>query len=171
MYKGPTDNSHVPGLKVEGGLLGTFVHGAFIANGTTGPVQVTGTGNGTFYYDNTAGVVVIGNRAVDIPAAADTLLETADDIFNDGQSRVYRIVAWRHPDTGAIAKKIILGAIATTGAQVAPTDAEVEAALYKDAEWVELGRTTINRTGAETATQTATSNVHRPLATANVVRA
>ena len=170
-YNGPTDNEHVPGLKVEGALFGTYVHSAFVKNGTTGPAQVTGTGDGTFYYDNTVGIVVIGNVAVDIAAAADTLLETAGDILASGQSKVYRIVAWRHPESGAIAKKVIGGTPATTGTQEAPTDDEVVAALYKDALWVELGRTTINRTADTTATQTATSNIHRPLGTANVTRA
>ena len=161
---------HVPGLKVEGALFDNIVHGAFVKPGTTGPAQLTGAGNGTFYYDITAGVVLINGYAVDIAAAADTLLEAAGDILADGQSKVYRIVAWLHPETAAIALKIIGGTPATTGEEVAPTDDEVAAALYKDAPWLEFGRTTINRTGDTTATQTATSNIHRPLAAVNAKR-
>ena len=153
----------VPGMPIEGYLFKFAAHGCFIANGTTGPVQVTGTGDGTFYYDNTAGIVVVDGTALNVAAAADTLLETAGDIFDSGQSRIYTIIAWTHPTTGVVAIKICLGTIALTAAVVALTTAEIEAMLPLNAKWIDLGQTTINRTADTTATQTATTNLVRPL--------
>lgn len=148
---------------VETQLFRYYTHGAFLADGTTGPAQLTGTGNGTFYYDNTAGIVVIDGTAKDVPAAADTLLETAGDILDSGESKVYLWIAWKHPSTGAITLKMVGGTPATTGSQVAPTEAEVEAGLPAGAKWIALGSTTINRTADTTATQTGTTNTIRPL--------
>ncbi len=148
---------------VETQLFKYYTHGAFLADGTTGPAQITGAGDGTWYYDNTAGIVVVDGTAKDVPAAADTLLETAGDILASGESKVYLWIAWKHPSTGAVALKMVPGTAATTGDQVAPTDAEVEAGLPLGSKWIKLGSTTINRTADTTATQTATTNAIRPL--------
>ena len=153
----------VPGDPVEGYLFKNAAHGYFIADGTTGPAQLTGTGNGTFYYDNTAGIVVVDGTALDVAAAADTLLETAADIFDSGQSRIYTIIAWKNPSTGVVAIKVCPGTIALTAAIVPLTTAEIEAMLPLNAKWIALGQTTINRSADTTATQTATTNLVRPL--------
>ena len=153
----------IPLLGCETELFKNFVWGAFVKKGTTAPAQLTGTGNGTFKYDISDGVVIVDGTALDIAAAADTNLETPGNILANGQSKVYTVIAWKSPSTGVVAIKVVGGTVATTGSQVAPTTAQIEAAILTGAKWVPLGSTTINRTGDTAATQTGTTNLARPL--------
>ena len=153
----------VGGMPAESQLFSNLVmQGMLLAVGTTPPAQLTGTGDGTFYYDMSAGIINVDKTTAEFAAEANTLLETAGDIMASGKSKVYTIVASKDPRTSVVSKVIIAGAVATTAAQVAPTVAEIEAALPVGASWVFLGSTTINRTADTAATQTATTNLGRP---------
>lgn len=149
----------VPGLPIEGYLFSNWAHGAFITASTTGATQVTGTGDGTFLYNITDGVVIVDGTALNIKAAADQACEAAGDILDSGQSVIYTIIAWKHPTSGVVAVKSHRGTIATTGSQVEATIAEVEAGLPADAKFIKLGLMTIARTGDTTATESQDATV------------
>jgi len=77
-----------------------------------------------------------------------------------GASAVAAIVAYGTAGTILVVR----GAAATTGSQVAPTNAAIQTAvdlLTSGAPWVKLGETTLNRTGNTTVTQTY-DNTQRP---------
>lgn len=151
----------------EAGLNKFRVDGCFVTTPTTASAQLTGTGNGSFRVNITPGIVTInGYQYFLAPTATkavleDQLLEAAGNILADGESKVYSILVWLHPVTQALALKIHAGTKATTGAQVAPTVAQIEAGLHVDAAWVHLADVTVNRTGDTTVTQ-AQDNLVRP---------
>lgn len=147
------------------GIFNRFMaHGAFIQAPTTAVDQQTGTGDLTAYYNISDGVVVVDGVVLNISAAADTLLETAGDILDDGQSRVYTIIAWLNPSTSVVAVKSHPGTIALLADIVEATIAEIEALLPVDvdgaaAKFIKLGTATVNRTGATTATESHDNSV------------
>jgi len=147
---------------VETQLFLNYVRGAYVTASTTGSSQLTGEGDGTFLYNITQGVVVVDGTALNIDAAADQACEAAGDILDVGQSIVYLVYAWKHPSTGVVTLAVKAGTAATTGSQVAPTTAEVEAGHIDGAKFVEIGTMTIARTGATAVTE-AVDNTVRPL--------
>jgi len=149
----------VPGLPIEGYLFSNWAHGAFVTASTTGSSQETGEGNGTFLYDITDGVAIVDGTVLNIKAAADQACEAAGDIFNDGESIVYTIIAWKHPTSGVVAVKSHKGTVATSGSQVEATIAEIEAGLPANAKFIKLGLMTIARTAATTVTESQDASV------------
>lgn len=149
------------GLPVEGQLFHNYVHGAFISKSTTGSSQITGTGNGTFLYDISEGIVMIDGTPLAIPKAADSACETPGDILDDGQNIIYTIIGWKSPISGAVTLKVVKGTVAASASAVASTTAEIEGGLPLGATWVALGTMTIARTGATTVTE-AVNNLIRP---------
>ena len=153
-----------PGLDPMGYTNRFMAHGAFLQAATTAVDQVTGTGDLTAYYNISDGVVVVDGAVLNISAAADTLLETADDILNTLESRIYTIIAWLNPSTRVVAVKSHPGTIALTPAVVEATVAEIEASLPVDvdgspAKFIKLGIATVNRTGATSATESHDNSV------------
>lgn len=153
-----------PGLDPTGYTNKFMAHGAFLQAPTTAVDQQTGTGDLTVYYNISDGVVVVDGVVLNIVAAADTLLETAADILDDGQSRVYTIMAWLHPSTGVVAVKSHPGTIALLADIVEATIAEIEASLPVDvdgspAKFIKLATATVNRTGATSATESHDNSV------------
>lgn len=141
------------------GIFNRFMaHGAFIQTPTTAVDQATGTGDLTAYYNISDGVVVVDGVVLNISAAADTLLETAGDIMDDGESLVYTIIAWLN-SAGTVAIKSHKGTVAATGSQVEATIAEIEAGLQADAKFIKLATATVNRTGDTSATQSFDNSV------------
>lgn len=158
----------VGGLPVEGQLFYNFVHGAFISKSTTGSSQLTGTGNGTFLYDITEGIVVIDATPLTVAKAADSACEAPGDIIASGQSIFYAIIGWKNPVTGAVTLKSVKGTAALTAVAIAPTTAEIEAGLPLGAAWVALGTIKISRTADTTVTETV-NNTIRPTLVPNSV--
>lgn len=151
----------VPGLPIEGWLFKNFVHGALVSKSTTSSSQVTGTGDGTFIYDISEGIVVVDGTQLAVARAADAACEAAADILDDGQTRYYTMIAWKHPTTGAVTFKVHAGTIALSAAAVPATEAEIEAGLPALSKYVELATYAIARTAATTVTE-AVDNTVRP---------
>ena len=152
----------VGGLAAESELFGNLVaNGLLVGAPTTASAQLTGAGNGSYRVDIAPGLIHVDKGVFEEAGAADVLLEAAGNIMADGYSKVYTIFYWRHPGTGVIARKIVGGTAALTGAQVAPTVAEIEAGIPIGATWVAVANVTMNRTGATTVTQ-AQDNKIRP---------
>lgn len=159
---GPLNFGIVGGLAPEGQLWLNYIpNGLLVKDPTTSSAQLTGTGNGTYRYNIDAGIIHVDSTIKEFPAAADQLLEPAGNIMANGYSKVYSVIAWRNPDTSAVALKVIPGTAALTGSQVAPSVADVEAALMPSAAWVLIANVTVNRTGDTTVTQ-STDNTVRP---------
>lgn len=152
----------VIGMPVEGYLFKNAVHGIFLDVPTNASTQASGAGNGVYKFNRSAGVVVVDGTALHVAAAADEACEADGDIMISTFSKVYLIIAWKHPDTGVVALKTVPGTAVLTADVVPPTSAEVEAGLVANAVWVEIGKVTINRTGDTTVTQSQDNTV-RPL--------
>lgn len=150
----------VPGMPIEGYLFKNFAHGGFIEPSSTGSSQVTGTGDGTFLYNVSQGIVIVDGTKLSV-GEVDAACEAAADIFNDGESREYAIIAWKHPGTGTVALKSVPGTVATSGSEVRATDAEIEAVIVANSVWILLGTMTIARTAATTVTE-AVDHIERP---------
>lgn len=149
-------------VAAEAELFNNWVaQGALVEAPTTASAQLTGTGNGTYRYNLTHGIVHVDTTIKEIAAAADQLLEAAGNIMASGYSKVYSIIQWKNPSTGVISTKSVPGTAALTGAQVAPTLAEIEATIPDGAWWVHLADVTVNRT-ADTAVTQSADNTVRP---------
>jgi len=151
----------VGGVGVEFELFRYRVDGAMIQPSTTGSSQITGTGNGTYLYDITPGLVVVDGKVLEIAAAADQACEAAANIMASGKSKTYLVVAYKKTDN-SVATKIVEGAVADTADVEPPSVADIEAAIPYGCPWVAIGSMTINRTGDETVTEVV-DNKFRPL--------
>ena len=72
---------------------------------------------------------------------------TGNAILANGQSIIYAIYYYRGLADNVIRQGIYAGAVATTGAQVAPTNAQIEATLATGTVYLRTLDMTINRTG------------------------
>jgi len=145
------------------------VQGVMIQASTTGSSQLTGTGNGTYLYDITAGLVAVDGTVLEVAAAADEACEAAANIMASLYEVYYLIIFWKHPTTGVVTKKVVKGtpALSTAGAAV-PTITEVEAGLPAGAVWVAAGTMLIKRTADTTVTETVDNTVRPSLIPSSV---
>jgi len=128
---------------------------------TTPSAQTTGAAETAWRVDLAAGLVAVGGVKKEFAAEADRVLHDTTELVENGESAVAAIVA--ELEAGAVALINVKGAAATTGTQVAPTDAEIEAALSTAGNpWVKICECTVNRTGDTSLTQTQ-DNTKRPL--------
>lgn len=137
------------------------VDGGAIDDPTTGSAQLTGTGNTTWSCDIEAMLVIVDGVMARIAAAADFAIHASSFLTGlvDGASCVAAIVAKNV--SGTITVVAVKGTPATTGSQVAPTDAEIDTAV-SDVPWVKLGECTLNRTGDTTVTESQDNSL-RPI--------
>lgn len=152
----------LPGDGVEFDLFRNWAHGAFIAPSTTGSSQITGAGNGTYLYNITTGVVVVGGKILAV-GAVNQACEAAGNIMIATFAKVYAIVAYVTAANIA-AIKVVPGVAALAANAVPPTLAMIEAVIPAANDWYVLGTMTISRTADTTVTEAA-SNLYRPLGT------
>ena len=141
--------------------------GGLAGDPTTGNAQLTGTGNTTWNVDVTALLCCVEGLATELAVAADFSIHSGSFItgFADGESVVAALVLKN--DSGTITMDSVQGTPATTGGQVGPTDAEIQAALGAGVSWIKLAETTLNRTADTTVTESH-DNTARPLLAVNV---
>ena len=84
---------------------------------------------------------------------------TGSALLTSLYSRVYTIVAYVNPADGLPALRVIVGVAALTPAQVAPTDAAIDAEFADAVPWYRIAEVTINRTGDTTVTQSQVNSV------------
>lgn len=151
----------IGGVGVETQLLNNrVITGMMVGAPSTASTQATGTGASDFNVNIAAGILAVDGHPIEFAAQADFDLASAGAaLMASGQSILVDIVAYRSVADGVIRLRGIRGAAATTGSQVAPTDAEIDAKI--EAPWWRLARVTVNRTGDTTVTQSY-SNVVRP---------
>jgi hypothetical protein len=150
------------GAGVERKSGGVLV-GLMAAEPSTPSAQLTGTGNTDWNVNIDKGVVEVGGVRKEFAAQEDVNVHTGSFITGlvSGASVVAALVAKKVDGTISLAS--VLGTPATTDAQVAPTDAEIEAALTDlDADgdsWVRVADLTLNRTADTSVTQSEDNTV------------
>lgn len=144
-----------------------MLDGCLLAAPSTPSSQASGVGNTLWNVNIGSGTKIVNGVALNQAEVADETIHSGSLLTGliNGTSAITAIVAYGV--SGTILA--VTGTPATTGSQVAPTDAEIQAAvdlLTADAPWVKLGETTLNRTGDTTVTQTY-DNTKRPLLAVN----
>lgn len=150
-------------------IFNNNAQGAFVQAPTTPSTQATSTGNGTYYYNLTQGVVILNGKIFNVNAAADQLWEAAGNIMANGYSRWYMLVAYVNT-SGTLTLLVVKGTVALTAAAVPPTVAEVVAAIpVANAPYLVLGAAIMNRTGDTTVTEVIHNEYRVTLAPKTVV--
>jgi hypothetical protein len=143
------------------------VQGGMVKDPTTGSTQASGVGNTDWNVDIDAMVVVVGGVAKHFEDQADYDVHSGSLLtgLSNGNSVIAALVAKNV--SGTVSLAVVKGTAATTGSQVAPTDAEIQAGVGAGNDWVKLAEITINRTGDTTVTQSQ-DNTKRPILGVNV---
>lgn len=136
------------------------IEGGYVGDPTTPSSQLTGTGNTTWNVDIAAIIGIVNGVEDDIAAAADTAVHSGSELVEDGESALAFLVV--SESGGALAFEAVVGAAATTGAQEAPTDAEITTAVGH-ALWMKLALCLLNRTADTTVTQSQDNTYREPL--------
>ncbi len=140
-------------VNIMAGLKHRVVNGFDVFAPTTSSTQATGaTGITAWRVDIGAGRAMVDGVAFADDATADFVIHSGTVLVVNGKSCVAAIIA-KNVD-GTVSIVAVKGAAALTGAQVAPTDTEIKAAIGPTVPWIKLAECTINRTGDTTVTQT-----------------
>jgi hypothetical protein len=152
----------VQDMEVLRAHLRNHVEGVHAATPTTGSSQLTGTGNTTWNVNLSAGLITVGGVALTRNVAADYSVHSGSYYtgFANGKSAIATIIAKNVAGTVSLA--VVKGAAATTGSQVAPTDAECQTAAGAGNDFVKICELTLNRTGDTTVTESQ-DNTKRPI--------
>lgn len=139
-----------------------IVQGMLVGAPTNASTQVTGTGAYDYNVNIAAGLLVCNDVVKEYAAQADYDVDHgAAANLVVGQSIVYSIVAYRSKGDGEVRLLSIPGVVATTGSQVAPPTATIEAKLADDTFYFKVADVTFNRTGDEAVTYSV-NNAVRP---------
>lgn len=138
------------------------VEGGIVKDPTTGSSQLTGTGNTTWNADVEALIATVGGVAKELGVQADFSIHASSFLTGlvNGASCIAALVLKNV--SGTVTMVAVKGTPATTGSQVAPTDAEIQTAVGAGNDWVKVAECTLNRTGDTTVTESQ-SNIVRPL--------
>jgi hypothetical protein len=141
-----------PDAATEADLGQTYgiMDGLIVSDPTTPSTQASGVGNTDWNVDVSAGVAVANSVEGAIAAAADFDVHSGSLLLADGESVLGWLVITEA--AGTVAMEAVLGAAATTGTQVAPTDAEITTAVGHS-DWQKHSQILLNRTGDTTVTQ------------------
>ena len=151
----PNKGSFVINVKESAGRL---IQGGRVIDPTTASTQATGaSGTTAWRVDRRELFGAFGGVADEVALAADVLLANGDVGLTDGKSLVAAVIVTI--SAGAFVMDKVLGTAATTGTQVAPTDAAIQTALGAGVKWLRLCDATINRTGDTTVTQSQNNKV------------
>lgn len=167
-------NIHGESLSHQHFFKTRIVYGMVPATPTNASTQATGTGASDYNVDfkavatgSPAGLILVDGKAKQFAAQADfDVASSAAQQMASGQSRIYTIIAFLNHHDREIYLKSCPGAAATTGSQVALTDAEIDALLAPGTVWMRICDVTVNRTADTTVTQTYDTTVRelqRPL--------
>lgn len=124
--------------------------GLVVSDPTTPSTQASGVGNTDWNVDVSAGVAVVNDVEKAWAAQADFDVHSGSLLLADGESVAGFMVM--SEASGTVTMSAVLGAAATTGTQVAPTDAEITTAIGHS-NWQKLAAILLNRTGDTTVTQ------------------
>lgn len=131
-------------------LNNVVIDGGVVGAPTTPSTQITGTGDTTWNVDVTEVRAKVNDVEDTIAVAADTAVHSGSKLFDNGESCYAWLVVTE--SGGSLSLTPVVGTPATTGSQVAPTDAEITTAV-SSANWAKLALGILNRTGDTTVTQ------------------
>jgi hypothetical protein len=134
-----------------------LVQGGRVVDPTTGSTQATGNGATAWRVDIGEIMAELGGVAFEQDADADYVIHSATELVNDGESCIAAIVLKN--DGGTVSVDHVKGTADTTGDEIAPTDAEIQADLGADVKWLRLADCTLNRTADTTVTQSQDNTV------------
>lgn len=145
-------------------------HGGASANGvidglragtpTTASTQITGAGATTWNVNVAGGSCMVNDVEGNLEPEADYAIHDTTQLVTNGQSCYAWLLAVE--SGGTVSKSHVKGTAATTGSQVAPTDAEITTGVGH-ANWTKLALCLINRTGDTTVTQSEVIRYQRRL--------
>jgi len=127
---------------------------------TTGSTQITGAGATNWNVNVEAGSCLVNDVEGNFEPDADRAIHDTTQLVADGESCYAWIVA--SEAAGSVSKEDVKGTAATTGTEVAPTDAEIDTAVGHT-RWTKLALCLINRTGDTTVTQSESVRYQRRL--------
>ena len=139
-----------------------IVQGLLIGVATTASTQVTGDGASDINVNISAGILLLDGQVKEYAAQADYALYNATPAMDAGESIIISLVAYRSLGDGVLRLRSVVGAAATTGSQVVPTNVEIEALFETGTYWFRLANITVNRT-ADTTLTLSYDNTVRPL--------
>lgn len=117
---------------------------------TTASTQITGAGATNWNVNVEGGSCIVNDVEGNFEPEADRAIHDTTQLVANGESCKAWIVA--SEAAGSVSKEDVKGTAATTGTEVAPTDAEITTAVGH-ANWTKLALCTINRTADTTVTQ------------------
>lgn len=150
------DNAYQLFKALAQGQKNKVCNGLMVAAPTTPSTQATGTGATAWRVDVAAGVVVVGGVKKEFAAEPDRVIHSATQYTGLASlsSAIATIVA-KKDAAGAVTLVNVKGAAAVTATgAVAPTDAEIQAAVGAGLDWVKVCECTLNRTADTAVTQT-----------------
>lgn len=136
----------INGIRSSNGVI----DGSLVTTPTTPSAQTTGAAETDWNINIPATSCCVNGVAATISAANDYAVHDTTQLVTNGQSCVAAIIAVE--SGGSLSFSHVKGSAATTGSQVAPTDAAITTAVGH-ANWTKLAECTINRTGDTTVTQ------------------
>lgn len=125
--------------------------GCMVGAPTTASSQATGAGATDWNVNLDKGLVVVNGVVGELAAAVDFNVHTGSNLLASGQSAKAAIVVKKDGSTFSFVAAV--GAAATTGSEVAPTDAQIQTAVGAGLPWLKVAECTLNRTGDLTVTQ------------------
>lgn len=148
------DNAYDLFKALANGFKNKVCTGLMAAAPTTPSTQATGSGNTAWRVNLDKGTVVVGGVKKEFAAEADRVLHSGSfyTSLDSGDSAIVTIVA-KKDDAGAVTLVNVKGAAAVTASVVAPTDAQIQAAVGAGLEWVKVCECKLNRTADTTVTQ------------------
>ena len=128
------------------------IDGLLVTDPTSSSSQSAGTGATTWNVNVTAGAVMVGSVEKYHAAQADLSVHASTMLLTNGQS----VYAWvlEQNSGGTLTTVVVKGTAATTGAEVAPTTAQIVAALGAGVTYTKLALCHLSRTGDTTLVQT-----------------
>jgi hypothetical protein len=129
------------------------MEGMMLDTPTTGSSQASGVGNTDWNVKIEKGIVVVDGVVEEFAEQDDFDIHSGSFLtgFSNGNSCIAAIIAKNV--SGTVSCAAVTGTPDTTGSQVAPTDAEIAAALGATDTWTKIGECTLNRTADTTVTE------------------
>lgn len=141
--------------------------GVLAGDPTTPSAQATGTGNTLWNINLGLGQVTVNGVIKELAAEADHAIHTGSLLTGLTSGKSCRAVVYAKNDGGTVSLGVLKGTAATTGQEVAPTDAQIQTEVGAGVAWIRLAECVLNRTGDVTVTQTQ-DNSFRPVLGVNV---
>lgn len=135
------------------GFNDRLMTGGLVKVATTVSTQAAGAAATAWRVNVDAVVAVVDGVTKELVNQVDVVIHSATQYLVNGQSAIAAVVLKVAAD-GTASIVTVKGTAATTGTQVAPTDAAIQTAVGAGLPWLKLGETTLSRTADTVVAQT-----------------